>query len=107
MQRISRSTARIVSAGLTAAAACFTQVSGAEAASRSETAPSCVHYSTSWRYTFVTNTCDSTQHVTVEYRDGSTVPCRTAGPGDTVTFPGYGTGDNGVRAVLLCAAAPL
>ncbi|GAA1502671.1 hypothetical protein GCM10009730_01380 [Streptomyces albidochromogenes] len=87
-------------------AACLTQVTAAEAASHEASAPSCVHYSTSWRYTFVTNACDTPQHVTVEYHDGRTVPCRTAGPGDTVTFPGYGTGDNGVRAVLLCAAPP-
>ncbi|MGW7052777.1 alpha-amylase [Streptomyces sp. NPDC054887] len=100
-----RSIARVASAALLAVGACLTQAPGVGAAVQSgEPAPSCVQYSTSWRYTFVTNTCDATQHITVEYRDGSAVPCRTAGPGDTVTFPGYGTQDNDVRAVTLCAS---
>ncbi|MFC8918007.1 alpha-amylase [Streptomyces sp. NPDC057116] len=90
--------------GTTAMAACLLPTGQAGAVTVGEAAPSCVQYSTSWRYTFVTNTCDATQHVTVEYRDGTVVPCRTAGPGDTVTFPGYGTGDNGVQGVVLCAA---
>ena len=85
-------------------AACLLPTGQAGAATVGEAAPPCVQYSTSWRYTFVTNTCDAAQHVTVEYRDGTAVPCRTAGPGDTVTFPGYGTGDNGVQGVVLCAA---
>ncbi|WP_307122929.1 alpha-amylase [Streptomyces sp. B1I3] len=89
---------------MTTVVICFSQVAGASAAAQEDLLPPCVQYSTSWRYTFVTNSCDATQYVTVEYRDGSTVPCRTAGPGDTVTFPGNGTMDNGVRAVILCAA---
>ncbi|MGX1887722.1 alpha-amylase [Streptomyces sp. NPDC055287] len=104
MNRPMRSTARTASAGLMTLTACLTQATGADAANQGEPAPSCVQYLTSWRYAFVTNTCETTRHVTVEYRDGSTVPCRTAGPGDTVTFPGNGTGDNAVRAVILCAA---
>ncbi|MEV3991466.1 alpha-amylase [Streptomyces sp. NPDC049837] len=103
MHPLFRSTIRVTTVSLTALAACLAQAPGAGAAtSGGEAAPSCVQYSTSWRYTFVTNTCDSTQHVTVEYRDGTTVPCRTANPGDTVTFPGYGTGDNAVLGVALC-----
>jgi hypothetical protein len=95
-----RSTNRVIAAGLTAVAACFVQAP--TAAASGEAAPSCVQFSTSWRYTFVTNTCASSQHVTVEYRDGTSVPCRTAEPGDTVTFPGYGTGDNDVLGIALC-----
>ncbi|MFF8290181.1 alpha-amylase [Streptomyces sp. NPDC016309] len=102
MRPISRSTIRVAAAGLLAIAAGFAQAPGAVAATSAEVAPSCVEYTTSWRYTFVTNGCDAPQHVTVEYRDGSSVPCRTAEPGDTVTFPGYGTGDNRVVGVVLC-----
>lgn len=95
-----RSTNRVIAAGVLTLAACFAQAPAATASG--EAAPPCVQYATSWRYTFVTNTCASTQHVTVEYRDGTDVPCRTAEPGDTVTFPGYGTGDNAVIGVALC-----
>jgi hypothetical protein len=101
---IKRSINRATIVGLTAATACFAQVVGFGAvAAAAEMTPECVQYSTSWRYTFVTNGCTSTQHVTVEYRDGTTVPCRTAEAGDTVTFPGYGTGDNEVLRVALCS----
>ncbi|MFF8280076.1 alpha-amylase [Streptomyces lateritius] len=104
MQGLMRSTVRVTAGAFMAAAALLAQASGAEATAGGDPAPSCVQYSTSWRYTFVTNTCAASQHLTVEYRDGSTVPCRTAAPGDTVTFPGDGTGDNRVHAVILCAA---
>ncbi|MET9800269.1 alpha-amylase [Streptomyces sp. NPDC006368] len=83
-----------------------TQAAAAEAASVDGAAPACVRYSTSWRYTFVSNGCDTPQQVTVEYRDGTSVPCRTAAPGDTVTFPGYGTTGNEVLGVAVCGTTP-
>ncbi|WP_344359567.1 alpha-amylase [Streptomyces gobitricini] len=100
-----RSTNRMAIAVLSTAAACFAQTIGGTSAvaAPAEATPSCLQHSTSWRYTFVTNDCASTQHVTVEYRDGTTVPCRTAEPGDTVTFPGYGTGGNEVLGVAPCS----
>ncbi|WP_254406164.1 alpha-amylase [Streptomyces sp. AC627_RSS907] len=67
-------------------------------------APDCVRFSAGWRYTFVTNDCSSTHSVTVVYRDGTDVPCRSAHPGALVTFPGYGTLGNEVVGVALCDA---
>lgn len=104
MRPLMRSTVRAASVGLMAVAACFTQATGSAAAAEDNAAPPCVQYSTSWRYTLVTNNCDSTQHLTTEYRVGPPVPCRTVGAGDTVTFPGYGTENNQVLAVTLCSA---
>ncbi|ORT56419.1 hypothetical protein [Streptomyces sp. CB03238] len=86
-------------AGATPAVAEATEAGGA--------APACVGYSAGWRYTFVSNGCEGTQHVTVEYRDGTSAPCRTAAPGDTVTFPGYGTTGNDVLGVALCDTTTL
>ncbi|MFD9967452.1 alpha-amylase [Streptomyces sp. NPDC059011] len=67
-----------------------------------EPAPGCVQYAASWRYTHVGNGCDTAYRLTVEYDDGTDVPCREAQPGTTVTFPGYGTGGNAVLGVRLC-----
>ncbi|WP_311137466.1 alpha-amylase [Streptomyces sp. I6] len=67
-----------------------------------EPAPGCVQYAATWRYTHVTNACDTAYRLTVEYPDGTGVPCREAQPGATVTFPGYGPGGNGVLRVRLC-----
>ncbi|GGU25939.1 alpha-amylase [Streptomyces lavendofoliae] len=104
MKPIKRSINRVVIAASATALACFTQVIAVgSVAVAAEAAPSCVQLSTSWRYTFVTNGCTSAQRVTVEYRDGTTVPCRDAEPGATVTFPGYGTGDNEVLGAALCS----
>ncbi|MTE18852.1 alpha-amylase [Streptomyces sp. TRM43335] len=70
-------------------------------------APSCLRYSAGWRYTFVTNDCDTVRHLTVEYSDGRTVPCRTAAPRETVTFPGHGFGTGvDVTGVRACPAVP-
>ncbi|NNJ05478.1 alpha-amylase [Streptomyces sp. PKU-MA01144] len=74
----------------------------APAAGGEEPAPECVHYAATWRYTHVTNACDTAYRLTVEYTDGTGVPCREAQPGATVTFPGYGPGGNGVVRVRLC-----
>ncbi|GAA2408211.1 hypothetical protein GCM10010420_40540 [Streptomyces glaucosporus] len=69
--------------------------------------PACVQVSAGWRYTFVANGCDTPWHGTVEYADGQDVPCRTAAPGETVTFPGHGTGDNRVIGLRACPDAEL
>ncbi|MFE1250835.1 alpha-amylase [Streptomyces sp. NPDC058735] len=65
-------------------------------------APECVHFTTGWRYTFVTNDCADPHTVKVEYRDGTAVPCRIAPPGAVITFPGYGTQGNEILGVVLC-----
>ncbi|MEU6807451.1 alpha-amylase [Streptomyces sp. NPDC046831] len=63
----------------------------AEAGPRGDTAaPACVHTYPGWRYTTVVNDCDTVVHVTVDYADGRSVPCRTLAPHDIATFPGYG-----------------
>lgn len=69
-------------------------------------APPCVQWSAGWRYTLVTNGCDTAQRITVTYTSGADIPCRTAGPGDTVTFPGYGTQGDSVLGVVLCPTSP-
>nr|P01093.2 RecName: Full=Alpha-amylase inhibitor Haim-1; AltName: Full=Haim I [Streptomyces griseosporeus] len=66
-------------------------------------APACVHFTADWRYTFVTNDCSIDYSVTVAYGDGTDVPCRSANPGDILTFPGYGTRGNEVLGAVLCA----
>lgn len=91
--------------GLTLSAAGSTAAVAATT-SAGEAAPACVQYAAGWRYTSVSNGCDTAQQVTVEYRDGTSVPCRTAAPGDTVTFPGYGTSGNEVLGVVLCGTTP-
>ncbi len=68
-------------------------------------APDCVQASAGWRYTFVTNGCDSPHHLTVRYADGTDVPCRSVSPGDSATFPGYGTQGNRVLGPDLCPSA--
>ncbi|WP_234333965.1 alpha-amylase [Streptomyces viridochromogenes] len=68
----------------------------------SMSAPDCVHLTVDWRYTFVSNDCSSTYTLTVAYLDGTEVPCRTAAPGDRITFPGRGTQGNEVLGAVLC-----
>ncbi|MFF8827983.1 alpha-amylase [Streptomyces sp. NPDC015131] len=93
----------ITAVAIAAATLALTPAAGAEASAATHTgAPSCLTYSASWRYTLVTNGCDGTHDITVDYLDGTSVPCRTARPGDTVTFPGRGTGGNDVLGVSLC-----
>lgn len=95
--------AALFSAG-TAQAAPVVARAASTAADGGEPAPECVQYTASWRYTFVSNGCDATHRLTVEYADGSDVPCRAVRPGETVTFPGYGTGGNSVLRVRLCTS---
>ncbi|MGK5498435.1 hypothetical protein ACSNOF_10875, partial [Streptomyces sp. URMC 125] len=50
---------------------------------------------------------DTARHLTVVYSDGRTVPCRTAAPRETVTFPGHGFGTGtGVTGLRDCPAEP-
>lgn len=69
----------------------------------SESVPACVEVSPGWRYTFVTNNCSSTYTLTIAYSDGRDVPCRVAGPGDHITFPGHGTQGDRVLGAVLCS----
>ncbi|MFV0130632.1 alpha-amylase [Streptomyces sp. HMX112] len=96
----------VVSGALAAAVAGLTApAAGAHTPARAEvSAPDCVGYSASWRYTLVTNGCGDAHEVTVRYRDGAEVPCRAVAPGQTVTFPGYGTQGDEVQGLRLCAA---
>ncbi|MEU4682833.1 alpha-amylase [Streptomyces xinghaiensis] len=110
MFTLSRSIARASLPVLLAAAAGLAQPGAAYGAPAGEpgepvsaAAPACVQYAASWRYTFVTNNCGTPQRLTVRYRDTATPPCRTANPGDTVTFPGYGVGGDEVLGVNLCS----
>ncbi|MFJ3931436.1 alpha-amylase [Streptomyces sp. NPDC090029] len=95
-----RSAVRFALPALLAGTVALTGAPGAAA----DPAPGCVTHSSGWRYTFVTNGCADPQRVTVAYLDGTAVPCRTAAPGGTVTFPGYGTQGNRVLSVDLCPA---
>ncbi|MBQ0986530.1 alpha-amylase [Streptomyces sp. F63] len=110
MFTLSRSIARasvpvllVAAAGLARPGAAYGATAGEPGEPVSVSAPACVRYEASWRYTFVTNGCDTAQRFTVRYRDGATPPCRTAAPGDTVTFPGYGVGGDEVLGVDLCS----
>ncbi|WP_328535322.1 alpha-amylase [Streptomyces sp. NBC_00344] len=102
MQSALRSTVRALALGLSMVTAGLAQSAEAAGGDAEGQAPGCVQYATSWRYTFVTNSCDSTQLLAVDYLHGDEVPCRIAAPGDTVTFPGYGTDGNQVLGVRLC-----
>ncbi|GGX57869.1 alpha-amylase [Streptomyces fructofermentans] len=64
--------------------------------------PDCVHYASDWRYTTVLNDCDITVELTVEYTDGTQVPCRVVAPAAIATFPGYGPGHNDVTGLRAC-----
>ncbi|MEU6483544.1 alpha-amylase [Streptomyces sp. NPDC046887] len=100
----------IVAVGLAAllyaaGGAAATATGAGEATGGSTSAPSCLGLSASWRYTQVTNGCGAAHTVTVEYRSGWSVPCRTVAPDATVTFPGYGTQGDEVTGIRLCTAA--
>ncbi|MER7764120.1 alpha-amylase [Streptomyces sp. NPDC097619] len=72
-------------------------------------APACVAYVESWRYTDVHNGCEGTVSVTVEYVNGQGAPCRTIEPAGSATFSGYGTNGNHVTGLRTCtpdAAVP-
>lgn len=110
MFTLSRSIARaavpvllVAAAGLAQPGAAYGATAGEPDGPVSVPAPACVRYEAGWRYTFVTNHCDTSQRFTVSYRDGATPPCRSAAPGDTVTFPGYGVGGDEVLGVNLCS----
>ncbi|MFD1828310.1 alpha-amylase [Streptomyces desertarenae] len=78
-----------------------------EPADGGDSASGCLRYAAGWRYTLVTNDCDTARHLTVVYSDGRTVPCRTAAPRETVTFPGHGFGTGtGVTGLRDCPAEP-
>ncbi|MEV0962789.1 alpha-amylase [Streptomyces sp. NPDC049910] len=97
-----RISASVVGAAVMVALSTAGAAAAAPAAGGGEPAPGCVQYAATWRYTHVTNACDTAYRLTVEYPDGTGVPCREAQPGATVTFPGYGPGGNGVLRVRLC-----
>ncbi|AWK11754.1 alpha-amylase [Streptomyces spongiicola] len=97
-----RISASVVGAAVMAVLTTAGAAAAAPAAGEGESAPGCVQYAATWRYTHVTNACDTAYRLTVEYTDGTAVPCRDAQPGATVTFPGYGPGGNGVLRVRLC-----
>ncbi|MFJ3928371.1 carbohydrate-binding module family 20 domain-containing protein [Streptomyces sp. NPDC090022] len=65
-------------------------------------APTCVTWSTSWRYTAVFNGCGHTYGLQVLYRDGSRSACREVPATATATFPGYGPDENHPVAVSHC-----
>ncbi|MFJ5547549.1 carbohydrate-binding module family 20 domain-containing protein [Streptomyces sp. NPDC093225] len=65
-------------------------------------APTCVGWSTTWRYTSVFNGCGDTYGLQVLYQDGSRSGCREVAADATATFPGYGPYENHPVAVNHC-----
>ncbi|MBB1245597.1 alpha-amylase [Streptomyces durbertensis] len=105
MSRISRPVAltATTAAGLLMA---LTATPSAAAATTEPAPPECVQYHSSWRYTHVSNSCDATVAVTVEYTNGQDAPCRVIQPGEWATFSGYGTQSNYVTALRSCDPTP-
>ncbi|GAA3894990.1 hypothetical protein GCM10022244_01020 [Streptomyces gulbargensis] len=92
--------AATVAAGLLTALATASPATAAES-----TAPECVQYHQSWRYTDVHNGCAETVAVTVAYTNGQWAPCRVVAPGQWATFAGYGTDGNYVTGLRTCDPA--
>ncbi|MFD9456654.1 carbohydrate-binding module family 20 domain-containing protein [Streptomyces sp. NPDC059985] len=68
----------------------------------SGTAPACVTWSDSWRYTSVANNCDTDYNLQVLYTDATTSDCRPVHASSWATFAGYGFTDNRAVAIQDC-----
>ncbi|MFE3762328.1 carbohydrate-binding module family 20 domain-containing protein [Streptomyces sp. NPDC059104] len=68
----------------------------------SGTAPTCITWSDSWRYTEVDNACGADYRLQVLFADGSTSTCNPVAASAYATFPGYGTAENRVVAMRHC-----
>ncbi|CAL9639676.1 alpha-amylase [Streptomyces sp. enrichment culture] len=104
MNELLKRIARPVTLSAMTAAGLLTALTAAPsaAAATEATAPECVQYYQSWRYTDVFNGCGDTVAVTVEYTNGQSAPCRVIQPGGWATFAGYGTDGNYVTGLRTC-----
>ena len=65
-------------------------------------APTCISSSSSWRYTFVVNSCGVATPLQVLHESGAASDCRLVEPNLTATFPGHGTRYDYVVAMNHC-----
>ncbi|MGW5879199.1 hypothetical protein ACWFMI_21895 [Nocardiopsis terrae] len=97
-----RTSRRIAFAAVAAGGLLTLAAAPSAAADTTSPPPECVQYHSSWRYTHVSNGCESTVTVTVEYTDGQEASCRVIEPGGWATFNGYGPRLNYVTGLRVC-----